>query len=163
MTSNIGSQAIQRISQEGGDEDQMRSAVTDLMQAHFLPEFLNRIDETIIFHPLERGQIRSIVGLQLDRLLQQLEQQSIVLEVTEAAKDAIAAEGYDPVYGARPLKRVIQHRIQNPLATQILRGTLAEGTRTVVDYDQHEYVFKTTPATGGESASEPATEAAAAQ
>src|SRR5205814_1334421 len=95
MTSNIGSQAIQAISEEGGREEEIRSAVMMAMREHFLPEFLNRIDETIIFHPLTRQHVRKIVGLQVERLAHQLEQNGIHLEVSEAAIDAIAAQGYD--------------------------------------------------------------------
>ncbi|MFV1965711.1 MAG: ATP-dependent chaperone ClpB [Pirellulaceae bacterium] len=142
MTSNIGSQMIQQIAQKGGTEDAMRAAVTEAMQARFLPEFLNRIDETIVFHPLDRRQIRRIVGLQIDRLRGQLQQQNMELTVTEAAQNAIAAEGYDPTFGARPLKRVIQQQLQNPLATEILKGTLSEGARVVIDYQDGEFTFQ---------------------
>jgi ATP-dependent Clp protease ATP-binding subunit ClpB len=142
MTSNVGSQLIQQISQEGGTEEEMRTAVTEAMQARFLPEFLNRIDETIIFHPLDREQIRQIVGLQVQRLRAQLEQQNMGLEVTEAARNAIAAEGYDPVYGARPLKRVIQQRLQNPLATEILKGAITDGSQVVIDHLDGQFTFR---------------------
>ncbi len=118
MTSNIGSQMIQQITQEGGSEEEMREAVQSALQGHFLPEFFNRIDETIIFHPLDREQIRKIVALQVRHLAAQLEQHGMQLDVTEAAMDMIANEGYDPTYGARPLKRVIQQQIQNPLASE---------------------------------------------
>jgi len=142
MTSNIGSQAIQQISQEGGSEDEIRAAVKESLQARFLPEFLNRIDETIVFHPLQRDQIRRIVEIQIDKLARQLEQQNITLQVTEAAKNAVAAEGYDPVFGARPLKRVIQQRIQNPLATQILRGTVADNGSVTIDFRNDDFIFE---------------------
>jgi ATP-dependent Clp protease ATP-binding subunit ClpB len=150
MTSNIGSQAIQRISQEGGREDEIREAVKEALQQSFLPEFLNRIDETIVFHPLNRGQIRRIVDLQLQRLEQQLAQQDIVLSVSSSARDAIASQGYDPVFGARPLKRVIQNRIQNPLATELLKGTVAPGGAVRIDYTDGEFVFES----GAESRTE---------
>ncbi len=142
MTSNIGSQMIQQISQEGGREEEIREAVLSALQASFLPEFLNRIDETIIFHPLNRQQIRKIVTLQTKRLAHQLEAHGMRLDVTEAALDAIAHEGYDPVYGARPLKRVIQQKIQNPLASEILKGRFGEGVTVRVDYRNDEFTFE---------------------
>jgi len=141
MTSNIGSQTIHEIAREGGSEDEIRVAVTEALRARFLPEFLNRIDETILFHPLTREQIRRIVELQIRRLRKQLEQHGIELEVSEAAVSAVAAEGYDPTYGARPLKRVIQQRIQNPLAVEILRQPAAECTRVTVDYAGGEFTL----------------------
>jgi ATP-dependent Clp protease ATP-binding subunit ClpB len=146
MTSNIGSQMIQQIAEEGGDEQEMRTAVKESLQARFLPEFLNRIDETIIFHPLDRTQIRTIVEIQTRGLAKQLEQQGITLHVTPAAQDAIASEGYDPSYGARPLKRVIQQRIQNPLATEILKGNVKEGHILTIDAQDGEFAFKTSEA-----------------
>ncbi|MCA9226512.1 MAG: AAA family ATPase, partial [Planctomycetales bacterium] len=141
MTSNLGSQIIQQISQEGGDEEEMRRGVKEVLGTRFLPEFLNRIDETIIFHPLHREQIAKIVDLQLQRLAELLDRQGMSLEVTAAARAAIANEGYDPAFGARPLKRVIQQRIQNPLATEILKGRLAEGTTVLVDNQHGEFVI----------------------
>jgi ATP-dependent Clp protease ATP-binding subunit ClpB len=146
MTSNIGSQMIQQIAEEGGDEQEMRTAVKESLQARFLPEFLNRIDETIIFHPLDRAQIRTIVEIQTRGLAKQLEQQGITLHVTPTAQDAIASEGYDPSYGARPLKRVIQQRIQNPLATEILKGNVKEGDVLTIDAQDGEFAFKTSDA-----------------
>jgi ATP-dependent Clp protease ATP-binding subunit ClpB len=142
MTSNIGSQLIQQISQEGGDEEEMRTAVKEALQAHFLPEFLNRIDESIIFHPLKRTQIRQIVDLQIQNFARQLLRQGMSLTVSEAARNAIAAEGYDPLYGARPLKRVIQQRIQNPLATELLKGEFTEGSVVAIDYRDGDFTFE---------------------
>ncbi|MEX2560213.1 MAG: ATP-dependent chaperone ClpB, partial [Pirellulales bacterium] len=142
MTSNIGSQAIQEITREGGSQQQIREAVTAALEARFLPEFLNRIDETIIFHPLNRQHLRRIVELQVERLRKQLAQNDMTLEVTPAALDEIAAAGYDPVYGARPLKRVIQQRIQNPLATEILKGTLSAESGVRVDFRDGEFTFE---------------------
>ena len=146
MTSNIGSQLIQQISQEGGSEEDMREGVKATLQERFLPEFLNRIDETIIFHSLDRKQVRKIAGLQIERLRQQLEQNGLTLDVTAAALDEIAVQGYDPLYGARPLKRVIQQRIQNPLATEILRGEFAEGSVVRIDFRDGEFTFERGPA-----------------
>jgi ATP-dependent Clp protease ATP-binding subunit ClpB len=142
MTSNVGSQLIQQVSQEGGSEEEMRDAVTEALRAHFLPEFLNRIDETIIFHPLNREEIRRIVRLQIAHLDHRLHDRGMSLTVTEAAENAIASEGFDPMFGARPLKRVIQHRIENPLATEILKGHLSDGSHIQVDYREGEFTFQ---------------------
>jgi ATP-dependent Clp protease ATP-binding subunit ClpB len=153
MTSNIGSQAIQQITSEGGRQDEIRDAVKDILKEKFLPEFLNRIDETIVFHPLSRDQIGKIVEIQLDHLRNLLAEQDVTLEVTQAAKNAVAAEGYDPTFGARPLKRVIQQRIQNPLATELLRGRIPAGSGVRIDYRGDEFVFEPLPATAGEGKS----------
>ncbi len=141
MTSNVGSQLIQQIAEQGGTEEDMRTSVAEALQARFLPEFLNRVDETIIFHPLTRDEIRQIVVLQMDRLRQQLAKQHLTLEVTDAAIMEIAGQGYDPTFGARPLKRVIQQKIQNPLATEILKGNLPEGTGITIDVANGEFLF----------------------
>jgi ATP-dependent Clp protease ATP-binding subunit ClpB len=141
MTSNIGSQAIQEISQEGGGEQEVREAVMSALQTRFLPEFLNRVDEIILFHPLSAPNIRAIARLQLVRLQKQLAQKQIEIEVTEKALDAIAAQGYDPMYGARPLKRIIQQKIQNPLAVELLRQRLPEGSKVRVDFVEGEFTF----------------------
>ncbi len=144
MTSNIGSQLIQQVAQEGGNEEEMRAAVKQVLHASFLPEFLNRIDDTIIFHPLTRGELRRIVDLQIDLLRGKLEKQDIGLAVTEAARQAIAAQGFDPTFGARPLKRVIQQRIQNPLATELLKGDIQPGGGVQVDCPNGEFTFART-------------------
>jgi ATP-dependent Clp protease ATP-binding subunit ClpB len=142
MTSNIGSQMIQEIAREGGSEEEMRAAVKESLEGRFLPEFLNRIDEVIIFHPLDRAQIRKIVDLQVERVQRQLEQANLQLDVTNEARDAIAERGYDPTYGARPLKRVIQQQIQNPLAGEILKGEFPEGSAVRVDFQDGEFSFE---------------------
>jgi ATP-dependent Clp protease ATP-binding subunit ClpB len=142
MTSNTGSQLIQEISKEGGSEEEIREAINESLHARFLPEFLNRIDEIMIFHPLEAEQLRKIVGLQIERLKKQLLEKGIELIVTTAATDAIAAEGYDPSFGARPLKRVIQQRIQNPLAIEILKDDFPEGSQVKVDHADGEFTFE---------------------
>jgi ATP-dependent Clp protease ATP-binding subunit ClpB len=142
MTSNIGSQLIQEIARERGTVEEMKGAVKEAMQAKFAPEFLNRIDETIVFHPLTREDLDRIVDIQLDRLRKQLAQQEITLEVTPAAMTELASEGFDPTYGARPLKRVIQQRLQNPLASEILRGSLPEKSTVRIDFDGDQFVFK---------------------
>jgi ATP-dependent Clp protease ATP-binding subunit ClpB len=142
MTSNIGSQVIQEIAKEGGTEEEMRDAVMETLQTRLLPEFLNRVDEIMIFHPLQKGQIRKIVELQVARLRKQLTDKGIELDVTETALDEIASEGYDPTNGARPLKRVIQQRIQNPLAVELLKREFEEGSRVKIDYLGGDFTFK---------------------
>jgi len=141
MTSNIGSQAIQEITRAGGSEDEMREAVTDQLRNHFLPEFLNRIDDTIIFHPLTEKELRRIVTLQIQRLQKQLDEVGLELEVSEAALEELARRGYDPMFGARPLRRVIQQEVQNPLATEILKGGFAPGTVVRLDYGPDGFYF----------------------
>jgi ATP-dependent Clp protease ATP-binding subunit ClpB len=141
MTSNVGSQAIQEITKEGGGEQEVRDAVKEALQARFLPEFLNRIDETIVFHPLDKKHIRRIVDIQVKRLVKQAEKAGIMLECTDAALEEIARLGYDPVYGARPLKRVIQQQLQNELARELLSGKFPEGSTVRVDFVQDGFTF----------------------
>jgi len=143
MTSNVGSQAIQEITREGGSEQEVRDAVKEALQARFLPEFLNRIDETIIFHPLDKKHIRRIVDIQMKRLVKQAEKAGITLDCTDAALDEIARLGYDPVYGARPLKRVIQQQLQNELARELLSGKFPEGSAVRIDFVQDGFTFET--------------------
>ncbi|MEQ1826661.1 MAG: ATP-dependent chaperone ClpB [Pirellula sp.] len=145
MTSNIGSQSIQRVAEEGGDEEDMRQAVEDSLRTKFLPEFLNRIDETIIFEPLKKDQIRKIVTLQVRKLEEQLAEHHYKLSITEKAIDAISNEGYDPVYGARPLKRVIQRRLQNHIASELLKRDEHEGGSIQVDFVDDEFTIGSNP------------------
>lgn len=142
MTSNIGSQLIQEIAREGGTEDEMRESLDEVLHARFLPEFLNRIDETLIFHPLHEKEIARIAGLQIELLKKQLAGNGVTLDVTDAALAAIATEGYDPAFGARPLKRVIQRQIQNPLAVELLKRDGLEGVKVTIDHHGGEYAFK---------------------
>jgi ATP-dependent Clp protease ATP-binding subunit ClpB len=145
MTSNIGSQMIQQITSEGGTDDEIEAAIKDILKEKFLPEFLNRIDETILFHPLRREEIAKIVDLQLVRLEKLLAEKDVRLEVTPAARKEIANEGYDPTFGARPLKRVIQQRLQNPLATEILKGRIEPHGGVRVDFQGERFVFEPLP------------------
>ncbi len=142
MTSNIGSQAIMEMSGQASEKE-MRDTVMDALRGHFLPEFLNRVDEVIVFHPLDRDALREIVGMQLKRLAKQLEENGYRLEVTDAAKDLLVKEGYDPVYGARPLKRVIQQRLQNTLANEILSGNMPDGSLVRIDAQNDEFGIET--------------------
>jgi ATP-dependent Clp protease ATP-binding subunit ClpB len=141
MTSNVGSQLIQQITSEGGSNEDLRETLTEALRARFLPEFLNRIDETIVFQPLTREQVRKVVDLQLVRLAELLEKRQLNLVVTERARNQIAAEGYAPLFGARPVKRVIQQSIQNPLATELLKGDYPEDATVEVDYADGEFTF----------------------
>jgi ATP-dependent Clp protease ATP-binding subunit ClpB len=126
MTSNLGSEVIQEISKKG-DYFEMREAVLKIVGQHFRPEFINRIDETVVFHPLDKEQIRLITQIQIDRLKSRLAEKELGLSVSDEVVDYLAATGYDPVYGARPLKRAIQQHLENPLAQEILAGGFAPG------------------------------------
>src|SRR3954465_7903949 len=140
MTSNIGSQQIQELKTKGAEEWEIEAAVKELLKTFFRPEFLNRIDETIVFHPLSREELTRIVDVQLNHLRKRLGDRNLKWNVTAEAQKLLAEEGYDPTYGARPLKRVIQQRLENPLATQILKGQYVEGDTITVDADgsRHE-------------------------
>ncbi len=135
MTSNIASPTIQEMSQRNEGQEAIRARVMDEVRMHFRPEFLNRVDETIIFHPLSRDQIGHVVDIQVQRLLRLLSDRNIRLELTAAAREQLAEEGYDPIYGARPIKRLLQQRIQNPLALALLQGEFHEGDVVQVDVD----------------------------
>jgi len=130
MTSNIGSQQIQ---EPGTKEEEMRKSVLAALRAQFRPEFLNRIDDIVIFHPLELPELMSIIEIQMKNLAHRLAEKKLTLVLTERAKKYLAEEGYDPIYGARPLKRIIQRDILNPLALQLLRGDFAEGDTIEAD------------------------------
>jgi ATP-dependent Clp protease ATP-binding subunit ClpB len=133
MTSNLGSQVIKELSR---DYEAMEREVRKVIEAQFKPEFLNRIDEVIIFKPLPKSAILQIVGLQIDLLAKRLADRKIGLEVTKEAKELLAERGFDPVYGARPLKRTIQRDVQNPLAMKILAGEYGEGDTAVIGVDK---------------------------
>ena len=140
MTSNIGSQFIM----EDLPVDERNRRVMEALRGHFRPEFLNRIDETIIFDRLTDKEITSIVDIQLKRLLKRLDQQNIRLELTDKAKKFLAKEGYDPAYGARPLKRIIQQQILNPLSVAILDGEFGEGDKIVAEVEKDHLEFSKT-------------------
>ena len=139
MTSNLGSQRIQSLAEEGYEA--MKTAVMEVVGQHFRPEFINRVDEMVVFHPLNREQIREIAVIQLGRLRQRLESHGFGLSVTDEALDLLGEAGFDPVYGARPLKRAIQNQIENPLAQKILSGGYAPGDTIQVDVQDGRFVF----------------------
>ncbi len=141
MTSNIASQIIQHMAMDGVPQDDIRDAVLIELRETLRPEFLNRIDDTIVFRPLSRDQIGRIVEIQLERLKTLLHDRQLKLELSPAAREKLADQGYDPIYGARPLKRVIQQRIQNPLAMQILQGAFQAGDTIHVDADESGFIF----------------------
>jgi ATP-dependent Clp protease ATP-binding subunit ClpB len=144
MTSNLGSSEIQKLGHADAPEWEVEAAVKNLLRDHFRPEFLNRIDETILFHPLGREQLDKIVDVQLDTLRQRLSGRNLKLVLTVAARQLLAEEGYDPAYGARPLRRVIQQRIENPLAGHLLAGDFGEGDtiRVGVNPAKHDFSFE---------------------
>jgi ATP-dependent Clp protease ATP-binding subunit ClpB len=138
MTSNIGSQYIQDVS----DDEIMRERVLEALRAHFRPEFLNRVDDIVIFHRLSPEHLREIADIQLNHMRQLLAKRGISVALTEAASEVLIGEGYDPVYGARPLKRVLQRRIMDPLALQLIQGDIHDGNHVVVDADDGELSFE---------------------
>jgi ATP-dependent Clp protease ATP-binding subunit ClpB len=140
MTSNLGSSVIQEMT--GDDQyEEMKAAVMEIVGQHFRPEFINRVDDVVVFHPLLREQIHAIADIQLAHLRQRLADKDIGLEVTDKALDLIAEAGFDPVYGARPLKRAIQQQFENPLAQELLAGRFAAGDRVKVDVVDEHLVF----------------------
>jgi ATP-dependent Clp protease ATP-binding subunit ClpB len=143
MTSNLGSDRIQSLTAAGATDWEVEAAVKDLLKTQFRPEFLNRVDEMIVFHPLHKQQLTLIVDVQLDHLRKRLAKRGLKLSVSDEAKKLLADEGYDPALGARPLKRVIQQRIENPLATRILKGEFGEGDiiDAAVDPARQEFIF----------------------
>jgi ATP-dependent Clp protease ATP-binding subunit ClpB len=143
MTSNVGSQYILDVA---GDNEQMRSRVMEAMRGTFRPEFLNRIDEMIIFHGLSKTELRQIVQLQVKRLEKRLAERKMSLKLSESAIDFLAEIGYDPVYGARPLKRGIQRELETQMAKGILRGDFADGETIFVDIENERLAFKRLPA-----------------
>jgi ATP-dependent Clp protease ATP-binding subunit ClpB len=155
MTSNIGSQFIMDLGPK--EEATIRERVTEALRGHFRPEFLNRIDETVIFHQLSREELRRIVDLQLNRVRARLQERHITLDVTPEALEFLGNEGFDPVYGARPLKRVIQRRLLDRLALEILDGTVRDGDTVVVDIKNADIslIARRPEAPGKEPASPP--------
>jgi ATP-dependent Clp protease ATP-binding subunit ClpB len=136
LTSNIGSQSILDLAGDPGRHTEMEARVNEALRGHFRPEFLNRLDETIIFHSLKQEELREIVELQVQRLAKRLEDKKIALVLNTEALDWIAAVGYDPVYGARPLKRAIQRELETPIAKSILAGSFSAGHTIAVEVER---------------------------
>jgi ATP-dependent Clp protease ATP-binding subunit ClpB len=140
MTSNVGSEWIQELA--AGQREELEKRVMEALHARFKPEFLNRIDDIVIFDNLDTKQIKAIVDIQIDRLCRRLEAQRIFLTLTDRAKEFLARQGYDPLYGARPLKRAIQKHIENVLAMEILKGHFSEGSSILADVEEGKIVFR---------------------
>jgi len=141
MTSNIGSEHILDMPDDDEKYEMMLKRVLAALRSHFRPEFLNRVDDIILFHPLSRSELRQIVGIQIKRVQNLLAEQKIALNLSPAAQDHLVEVGYDPVYGARPLKRAIQRELENPLATKLLENAFTEGDTIKVDYTEGSLSF----------------------
>jgi ATP-dependent Clp protease ATP-binding subunit ClpB len=142
MTSNLGSQYLTEHAAEGALSEGVRRQVLEVLRTEFRPEFLNRIDETIIFHPLSRADLAAIIDIQAGQLLKRLEDRKIHVELTPAARALLVREGYDPAYGARPLKRTIQRLVLDPLAREVLEGRFHEGDRVLIDAEDDAIAFR---------------------
>lgn len=155
MTSNVGAEALKRnkfvgfnIQDNNQDYKDMKSKVMEELKRAFRPEFLNRVDETIVFHALEKDQLKQIVTLMAEELVKRLKEQKIELEISEAAKEKIAEKGYDPEYGARPLRRAIQKYIEDRLSEELLKGVILEGQHVVIDVKDGKFVVNSSEMTG---------------
>ena len=142
MTSNLAGQKIQELTEESGADWEIEAHVKDALKLLFKPEFLNRIDEIIVFHTLTKEDLKKIVDIQLGYLRRRLGERKIEIELTDSARKQIMDQGYDPAFGARPLKRTIQQQLENPLASQLLSGKFAEGDRIKIDADAHRFTFE---------------------
>ncbi len=142
MTSNIASQQIQQLTEESGADWEIEAHVKDALKQLFKPEFLNRVDEIIVFHMLGKEDLRKIVDIQLAYLAERLNGRNIRIEFTDNARKQIMDEGYDPAFGARPLKRTIQQRLENPLAAELLAGKFTDGDKIKIDADSHRFTFE---------------------
>jgi ATP-dependent Clp protease ATP-binding subunit ClpB len=141
MTSNIGSQDILEAQQRQVPYEEMKKVAMMDLRRHFRPEFLNRVDETVVFHPLSTAQLVAIVDIQLARLEKRLAERRIALELTAQAKADLAQRGYDPVYGARPLKRLIQQDLETPIGYALVKGELRDGDMAHVDFKDGKIVL----------------------
>jgi ATP-dependent Clp protease ATP-binding subunit ClpB len=140
MTSNLGSARIQEMA--GQPYEEMKDAVMEVVGQHFRPEFINRVDEIVVFHPLDQEQIRMIAGIQLSHLEKRLQAAGLEFQISDEALELLGSTGFDPVYGARPLKRAIQQKIENPLAQKILAGEFEPGATVRVDVADGAFVFR---------------------
>ena len=141
MTSNIGSQEILEAQQHGRSYEELQTIVLNEVKHHFRPEFLNRVDEMVVFHPLTNDDLSRIVDIQLAHLKARLTDRRISLQVTPEALAELGARGYDPMYGARPLKRLIQHDVETPLSKLLVKGEVKDGDAVTVDYKDGQVVI----------------------
>jgi ATP-dependent Clp protease ATP-binding subunit ClpB len=153
MTSNLGSREIQASTENPLADRNIRTDVLQVLRDHFKPEFLNRIDDIVVFEQLTKDEIAKIIDVQLEKLRKTLEDRGITIELDDAARELLVQEGYDPVYGARPLKRAIQTLIQNPLAVSLLKGDIAMGQTVRISAQDGE--IKISPAEDGKKAVSP--------
>ncbi len=142
MTSNIASEQIQKLTEEKGEDWEIEAHIKEALKVVFKPEFLNRIDDVIVFHTLNEGHLRKIVEIQLRYLADRMRERKMEVKITDAAKKLLIDEGYDPTFGARPLKRVIQQRLENPLAAELLAGKFNDGDTIKIDAKQHTFTFE---------------------
>jgi ATP-dependent Clp protease ATP-binding subunit ClpB len=142
MTSNVASDLIQEMARSDGDDERLKDKLMEALRRTFRPEFLNRIDEIVTFRALSREDIQRIVDIQLADLAKRLAERKLTIELTPPARAILAERGYDPIFGARPLKRTIQRMIENPLAVEVLAGRFAEGDRIVVEADGETFRFR---------------------
>ena len=140
MTSNLGSSDVRELG-EGASEDEVRAVVMSAVSQHFRPEFINRIDELVVFHSLKKSQIRGIADIQLERLRTRLAERDIGLRIDDQAFDILIDTGFDPVYGARPLKRAIQQQVENTLAQKILAGDFTAGDTILISAEDGKLTF----------------------
>jgi ATP-dependent Clp protease ATP-binding subunit ClpB len=142
MTSNIASQQIQQLTEEKGEDWEIEAHVKEALKVVFKPEFMNRIDEVIVFNTLTTKDLKKIIDIQLRYLFQRLQERKIEVEFTDEAKGLIMEEGFDATFGARPLKRVIQQRLENPLATELLAGKFTDGDKIRIGARQQQFTFE---------------------
>jgi ATP-dependent Clp protease ATP-binding subunit ClpB len=145
MTSNLGSEEIQALSAKADSEEDkyedMKTIILNIVSEHFRPEFINRIDDIVVFHALQKEEVREIANIQINHLRKRLEELDLQLQISPAALDLLANDGFDPVYGARPLKRAIQSQLETPLAKEILSGSYAAGETITIDVKKGSLVF----------------------
>jgi ATP-dependent Clp protease ATP-binding subunit ClpB len=141
MTSNLGSQRVQELAGEH-NYDEMKASVMEIVAQHFRPEFINRVDDVVVFHPLSQEHIRAIVDIQLGYLYERLAERDMTIILSDSAREKLAQAGFDPVYGARPLKRAIQQQIENPLAQEILQGKFQPGDTIEVGVAEDQLEFR---------------------
>jgi ATP-dependent Clp protease ATP-binding subunit ClpB len=148
MTSNLASQEVQQLGERSAEQWEIEARVADALKQSFRPEFLNRIDETVVFGSLDKGHLAAIADIQMREVSKRLTDRQITIEITDAAKDLLGELGWDPSFGARPLKRVLQQKIENGLAERILRGEIHDSSHVVIDAAGKSFTFKGTSPDG---------------